>query len=127
VQSRNGEPTHKTHPRPGRSRTIALPSCPGQNRRNNVRLPGVRLVISIVEQASETIELGGSAGTTFTIVVKEKEQVVIDGYCIRRNPSRALFNITPHLIKNINSLLPMESCGMTCLRPMVRIMAGRSA
>jgi len=32
----------------------------GQNRRKDVRLPGVRLVISLVEQSSETIELGRS-------------------------------------------------------------------
>jgi two-component sensor histidine kinase len=34
---------------------------------------GLRLVISLVEQLSGTIELDQTAGTTFTIVVKEKE------------------------------------------------------
>jgi PAS domain S-box-containing protein len=39
----------------------------------NARSLGLRLVISLVEQLSGTIELDRSAGTAFTIVVKEKE------------------------------------------------------
>jgi two-component sensor histidine kinase len=35
--------------------------------------PGVRLMISLVEQLGGTIELDRMARTTFTIVVKEKE------------------------------------------------------
>jgi hypothetical protein len=34
---------------------------------------GLRLIISLVEQISGTIELDMMAGTTFNIVVKEKE------------------------------------------------------
>jgi two-component sensor histidine kinase len=34
---------------------------------------GLRLVISLVEQLPGTIELDRSAGTRFTIIVKEKE------------------------------------------------------
>jgi PAS domain S-box-containing protein len=39
----------------------------------NAKSLGLRLVISLVEQLSGTIELDRTAGTTFTIVVKEKE------------------------------------------------------
>jgi two-component sensor histidine kinase len=34
---------------------------------------GLRLVVSLVEQLDGTIELDRSAGTAFTIVLKEKE------------------------------------------------------
>jgi two-component sensor histidine kinase len=39
----------------------------------NAKSLGLRLVISLVEQLSGTIELDRTAGTRFTIVVKEKE------------------------------------------------------
>jgi len=39
----------------------------------NVKSLGLRLVISLVEQLQGTIELDRTAGTTFTIVVMEKE------------------------------------------------------
>jgi two-component sensor histidine kinase len=38
----------------------------------NANSLGLRLVISLVEQLDGTIELDQSAGTAFTIVVKEK-------------------------------------------------------
>jgi two-component sensor histidine kinase len=39
----------------------------------NAKSLGLRLVISLVEQLSGTIELDRTVGTAFTIVVKEKE------------------------------------------------------
>jgi two-component sensor histidine kinase len=39
----------------------------------NAKSLGVRLIISLVEQLSGTIELDRTTGTTFKIVVKEKE------------------------------------------------------
>jgi two-component sensor histidine kinase len=39
----------------------------------NAKSLGLRLVVSLVEQLQGTIELDRTAGTTFTIVVKEKE------------------------------------------------------
>jgi PAS domain S-box-containing protein len=39
----------------------------------NSKSLGLRLVVSLVEQLSGTIELDRTAGTTFTVVVKEKE------------------------------------------------------
>ena len=39
----------------------------------NAKSLGLRLVISLVEQLQGTIELDPTAGTAFTIVVKEKE------------------------------------------------------
>ena len=40
---------------------------------HNAKSLGLRLVISLVEQLSGTIELDRTTETTFTIVVKEKE------------------------------------------------------
>lgn len=47
-------------------------SVPIQARRN-AKSPGHRFVISLVEQLEGTIELDMTAGTTFIIIVKEKE------------------------------------------------------
>jgi len=41
--------------------------------RHNAKSLGLRLVVSLVEQLQGTIELDRTAGTAFTIVVKEKE------------------------------------------------------
>ena len=41
--------------------------------RRNTESLGLRLVISLVEQLSGTIELDRSAGTAFSMVVQEKE------------------------------------------------------
>ena len=38
----------------------------------NPKSPGLRLGVGLVEQISGTIDLDRTAGTTFTIVVKEK-------------------------------------------------------
>jgi two-component sensor histidine kinase len=39
----------------------------------NARSPGLRLVVSLVEQVQGTVEVDRSAGTEFKIIVKEKE------------------------------------------------------
>ena len=39
----------------------------------NARSPGLRLVISLVEQLQGTVELYRSEGKAFKIIVKEKE------------------------------------------------------
>jgi two-component sensor histidine kinase len=39
----------------------------------NPKSPGLRLIISFVDQVQGTIELDRTAGTAFTIVVEEKE------------------------------------------------------
>jgi two-component sensor histidine kinase len=39
----------------------------------NARSPGLRLVVSLVEQLQGTVELNLSAGTEFKIIVEEKE------------------------------------------------------
>jgi len=39
----------------------------------NPKLPGLRLIISFVDQVQGTIELDRTAGTAFNIVVKEEE------------------------------------------------------
>ncbi len=41
--------------------------------RRDAKSPGLRLVILLVKQLSRTIELDRTAGTTFNIVVKEKQ------------------------------------------------------